>query len=166
MENTRLHRPAGRLRAPDAEPERPGLKDCNEEIRNVSDTSLKTVMIRLAAAAMTVSILAACAAQAPQAQSEATAEKTYSFEPWDGDGMDIPLARVEAHTSAENYTTLKNAIEYLLVYDLSAKRDRAQLASNLDGLTPREVIAKVKWGRGQMGDSGPGPARPNDTMDL
>ena len=139
----------------------------------MTDNTLKTAMIRLAGAVMAAAILAACAAQAPQPEPASQPEKSYSFEPWEGDGMDssleafeTSLARVKAHTSPENYTTLQNAIEYLLVYDLSAKRDRARLASNLDGLTPKEVIAKVQWGRQPMGDSTPGRSRANDTIDL
>ena len=78
-------------------------------------------------------------------------------EPWDGDGMDIPLdgssleafnkslERVKAHTSPSSYTTLVNAVEYLVVYDLSAKRDRTKLAANLDGMTGRQVVNMVSW---------------------
>ena len=125
-----------------------------------------TAVIRISAAALTVLFLVACAAQSPQPEPAPEAVKTYSFEPWDGDGMDIPLdgssleafetslARVKAHTSAENYTTLVNAIEYHLVYDLSAERDRAKLAANLDGMTPREVIDKVIWRKFESTGSG------------
>ena len=124
-----------------------------------------TAVIRISAAALTILFLVACAAQSPQPEPAPQAEKTYSVEPWDGDGMDIPLdgssleafetslARVKAHTSAENYTTLINAIEYHLLYDLSAERDRAKLAANLDGMTPREVVDKVIW-RNKSKESG------------
>lgn len=103
--------------------------------------------------------LSGCAtASSAQPSAEATSAPTAEpVEPWDGDGMDIPLdgssleafekslARVEAHTSPSTYTTLVNAIDYLLLYDLSAKRDKAKLAANLDGATGREVIDKVRW---------------------
>ena len=77
--------------------------------------------------------------------------------PLDGSSLEAfetSLARVKAHTSAENYTTLVNAIEYHLVYDLSAERDRAKLAANLDGMTPREVIDKVIWRKFESTGSG------------
>ena len=101
--------------------------------------------------------MAACAATPGQPGAEEEAARTYEFEPWDGDGMEIPLdgssleafetslARVKAHTSRASYTTLENAIEYLLVYDLAANRDRAMLAARLDGLTPYQVINQVGW---------------------
>ena len=108
---------------------------------------------------------AACSATPTQQEPEEEFVKSYEFEPWEGDGMEIPLdgssleafetslARVEAHTSPENYTTLVNSIEYLLVYDLAAKRDRAKLASHLDGLTPYQVLERVGWRRPAPGKS-------------
>ena len=89
--------------------------------------------------------------------SESVVEAVEPVEPWDGDGMDIPvdgssleafdqyLARVKAHTDPAHYTTLVNAIDYLLVYDLGAKRDKAKLVSRLDGLTGHQVVDKVSW---------------------
>jgi hypothetical protein len=103
--------------------------------------------------------LTACAttAPAPEPQAEPPVAEPIEIEPWDGDGMDIPLdgssleaferslARVEAHTTPSHYTTLVNAIDYLLVYDLGAKRDKTALASRLDGLTGHQVVDRVGW---------------------
>jgi hypothetical protein len=117
---------------------------------------------RLAAAMLLILLLTACSATPasnPPEQPAAVVAVEEAVEPWDGDGMDIPLdgssleafnkslARVKAHTNPSSYTTLVNAIEYLVVYDLSAKRDRTQLAANLDGLTGREVVNQVSWQR-------------------
>ena len=137
-----------------------------------------TGIIRLCGAVLCAMLLVACAAQTQQPEAPEPTEKTYSFEPWDGDGMEIPLdgssleafetslARVEAYTSPDEYTTLLNAIEYLLFYDLSAGRDRAKLASNLDGLTPNEVIAKVHWQRGNKGGGSNGPGASGSGVEL
>lgn len=77
------------------------------------------------------------------------------------DGMRIPvdgssleafeksLERIEKKTRKAEFTTLNNAIDYLLVYDLAAKRNRAKLAANLDGLTGEEIVAKVEWRKGK-----------------
>lgn len=109
--------------------------------------------------------LAACATAPEPAEPVAEPVKTYDFEPWEGDGMEIPLdgssleafetslARVQAHTSEANYTTLVNAIDYLLVYDLAAQRDRTRLASHLDGLTPYQVLDRVGWRKPAPGKS-------------
>ena len=68
--------------------------------------------------------------------------------PLDGsslDAWDASMARVKRHSTEANYTTLENAIDYLLVYDLEVRRDKKKLAAKLDGLTGYEVIARVKW---------------------
>jgi hypothetical protein len=124
-------------------------------------------LLRLAVVAAFTLVFAGCAsgpASTPDSAA-ATAEKVYEFEPWDGDGMEIPLdgssleafetsmARVQAHTSPENYTTLENAIEYLLLYDLSARKDKARLAQHLDGKTPYQVIDMVQWRKPAPGKS-------------
>lgn len=125
---------------------------------------MSKTLISLALTA-TLVLLAACAATPARQDAEEEVAKTYEFEPWDGDGMEIPLdgsdleafetsmARVEAHTSASNYTTLRNAIDYLIVYDLEIKRDRAKLAAKLDGLTPYQVLERVGWRRPPPGKS-------------
>ena len=103
-------------------------------------------------------LMAGCASQqTQQAVEESQAEPVNEIEPWDGDGMEIPMdgssleawdrsmARVKAHTSEANYTTLENAIKYLLVYDLQAKNDINNLITILDGMTGYEILARVKW---------------------
>jgi hypothetical protein len=68
--------------------------------------------------------------------------------PVDGSSLeafDRYMARVQAHTDPAHYTTLVNAFDYLLVYDLGAKRDKATLVSRLDGLTGNQVVDKVAW---------------------
>jgi hypothetical protein len=78
-------------------------------------------------------------------------------EQYGGDGMMIPLdgssleafesslASVQRHSSESKYTTLTNAIDYLLLYDLGAGGDRAKLAQSLDGMNGEQVIRRVSW---------------------
>jgi hypothetical protein len=87
----------------------------------------------------------------------ATAPTAEIADDYDGDGMEIPLdgtslaafdasmARVERHTSASNYKTLENAIEYLLVYDIAARGNKEKLVAKLNGLNGYQVIDKVGW---------------------
>ena len=116
-----------------------------------------------AIAATLALLLCACATSSGGTSSSNVAveqsPETVSVEPWDGDGMDIPLdgssveafdrsmARVQAYSSPADYLTLTNAIDYLLVYDLGAKRDKAILVARLDGLTGHQVVEKVSWRR-------------------
>lgn len=122
--------------------------------------------VRLVPAAIIAIYLTACstgpATNGPEASTAAnTAPAPEPIEPWDGDGMDIPLdgssleayerylARVKAHTTPAHYTTLVNSVEYLLVYDLGANRDKATLVSRLNGKTGHEVLDMVSWQRGK-----------------
>jgi len=111
----------------------------------------------LALAVFWTVFLSACAAAPaePGPQADAPQQVAEPIEPWDGDGMDIPLdgssleaferslARVQAHTSPSRYKTLTSAINYLLVYDLSARGNRANLAANLDGWTGNQIVDQV-----------------------
>lgn len=113
-------------------------------------------------------LLSGCATTAPQtAEPVAEPEPVMEIEPWDGDGMEIPLdgssmeawnrsiARVEAYSAEKNFITLENAIEYLLVYDLAAGMDMEKLIKRLDGLTGYQVLERVNWRRPAPGK---GPA--------
>jgi hypothetical protein len=115
-------------------------------------------MIRLLLATLFSTLfLAACAtAPAPDPAPEPEV-KEIPIEPWEGDGMDIPLdgssreafnaslARVKAHVTEAEYEGLLGAIDYLLIYDIPAKQDMDKLVPRLDGLTPKQIYNKVKW---------------------
>lgn len=71
--------------------------------------------------------------------------------PVDGSSLESferSLAAIEAETTAEEYSDLTNAFDYLLVYDLSAKHDRAKLAKSLDGLTGEQIVTKANSNQG------------------
>jgi len=141
--------------------------------------TMNQALTRLILAALVSLALGACAATPGQQEIiEEEPVKTYECEPWDGDGMDIPLdgssleafetslARVQAHTTPSNYTTLVNAIEYLLVYDLEIKRDRARLAAKLDGQTPYDVLQRVGWRKPAPGKSAAEKGAADATIDI
>ena len=68
--------------------------------------------------------------------------------PVDGTSLETfeeSLAEIKNKATAEEYQTLENAIQYLMVYDLSAKRDKAKLAANLNGQTGEEIVGRVRW---------------------
>ena len=99
-------------------------------------------------------------AEAPEQLADPEVTDTY-----EGDGMEIPLdgtsleawdasmARVKRHSTEASFTTLNNAIDYLLVYDLEVKRNKEKLVAKLDGLTGNEVVAKVGWRKPPPGTS-------------
>jgi hypothetical protein len=116
-----------------------------------------------------VFLLSACASTEPGKQETSNAQQDTQqaatpqgpdadvVELYNGDGMLMPLdgssleafnaslAKVERNTSTKSYTTLKNAIEYHLAYDLSVRQDRELLVKKLDGKTGYEIVEKVRW---------------------
>lgn len=115
--------------------------------------------------------LSACAATAPAEQPpEDAAEKAYEIEPWDGEGLDIPLdgssmeawnrsmARVKAHVTENEYLTLKRSVDFLLLYDLPSEGDKNKLIKRLDGQTGNEIIERVRWRLDPRGESKDKPA--------
>ncbi len=65
------------------------------------------------------------------------------------EAFDKSLEAIGKQATKAEFTTLNNAIDYLLVYDLSAKKNRARLAANLDGLTGEQILERVQWRKGE-----------------
>jgi hypothetical protein len=68
--------------------------------------------------------------------------------PFDGSSVDAfngSLEAIQEQSTEAEFTTLKNALDYLLVYDLAARRDPEVLYERLNGKTPADVIGMVKW---------------------
>ena len=143
-----------------------------KQIYSVACNALLTVCLVFTLGACSTVTEKNASSESENAPSESAIDRV---EPWDGDPMDIPmdgsseeafeasLARVEAHASPEQYTTLVNAIDYLLLYDLAAERNKQKLINRLDGLTAGEVIDKVAWrkpippgGLPEVPEEGPG----------
>jgi len=70
--------------------------------------------------------------------------------PVDGSSLESfekSLESIKSSAEAAEYKTLTNAIDYLLIYDIGARRDRAKLAQRLDGLTGEEIVNRAGWDR-------------------
>ncbi len=68
--------------------------------------------------------------------------------PVDGSSLEAfkeSLAKIKEVATEANYITLEGAIEYLLVYDIGAGRDKAKVAKNLDGQTGEQILSQVDW---------------------
>lgn len=71
--------------------------------------------------------------------------------PVDGSSLesfDQSLAAIKDQTTADEYANLTNAIDYLLVYNLSAKQDRAKLAQSLNGKTGEQIVNEANSNQG------------------
>jgi hypothetical protein len=133
-----------------------------------SDKRIFTAIIVLALLACTaVQAQSTDAGSTPDQAMDAEAAKpeAETAESFESDGMEIPidgsslgafeasLAEIKKHSNEADYTSLENAIGYLLVYDLAARRNREKLAASLDGLTGYEVMEKVGWRKPPPGKS-------------
>jgi len=61
------------------------------------------------------------------------------------EAFDKSLETIKSKAEKSEYDTLTGAIDYLLIYDLGARRDRARLAERLDGLTGEQIVNRVNW---------------------
>ncbi len=101
-----------------------------------------------ATAAATTTAAEVADAAASEAEGEAAELDPGMQIPVDGSSLEAfneSLAKIKEQAEEPNYISLEEAIKYLLVYDLSAGRDRAKLAKNLDGLTGDQIIERVAW---------------------
>ncbi len=107
------------------------------------------------ATAQTPANAGAAAASSPSEPGAGAQDKLAA--PEFGEGMRIPvdgtsldafeqsLATIKTKTTSAEYTTLINAIDYLMVYYIEAKRDRTKLAALLNGKTGEQIVGLVNW---------------------
>lgn len=53
------------------------------------------------------------------------------------------LEEIKETSTSNEYLSLEKSIQYLMFYDVAAKRDREKLAKRLDGMTGRQVVERV-----------------------
>lgn len=131
------------------------------KINNPTDATITAVVLAVAmmislplAAAPTDSLQPAGGAAESMADSvETTAEPERKY----SEGMYIPvngssleafndsLADIEKKATPAEFNSLKGAIDWLLMYDLSARGNRTRLAKNLDGQTGEQIMSQVSW---------------------
>lgn len=67
--------------------------------------------------------------------------------PLDGTSEDTftaGLERISKEGSEEDYRNVMSALDFLLFYDIGARRDKARLYSRLNGKTPEQILELVK----------------------
>ena len=76
-----------------------------------------------------------------------TSENTVMDQPMNGASLEdfnASLERVQKSASEADFKILNMALDWLLLYDLGARGDRATLYRRLDGNTPTQIIAKAR----------------------
>jgi len=58
--------------------------------------------------------------------------------------VDKTLQNIREKEGDKAYKRVKNAMQYIIYYDLSLRNDKEKLYKKLDGKTPEQIIAEVK----------------------
>jgi len=86
------------------------------------------------------------------AASEAEQEKTGLDIVMDGTSLEAwnqSMEEVRKVGGQADYARLQKAFDYLLAFDIGAKKNPEVLASRLNGLTGHQIIERVGYGRGR-----------------
>lgn len=73
-------------------------------------------------------------------------------EPLDGSSIETfkaGLENVDQNASEKEYRSLMSALDFLLFYDLGAKRDKAKLYARLNGKSPNDILNQVAGIKGK-----------------
>ena len=54
------------------------------------------------------------------------------------------MQNIREKEGGKAYNQLKNAMQYIMVYDLSVGNNKEKMYKKLDGRTPEQIIAKMK----------------------
>jgi hypothetical protein len=113
----------------------------------------KNLFITVCASSMTLFLVTACAEDASQESVTESAIKTSQqdatvmTQPVDfssPEAVETALQNIREKEGDKAYNTLKNAMQYIMVYDLSVGNNKEKLYKKLDGRTPEQIIAKMK----------------------
>ena len=105
----------------------------------------------IVAGVMAIFLLAACADEGKDIQTAKAAQTEEASSVMDQpvdfstpEKVEKSIQKVcdqESETACKN---LKNAMQYILMYDLSVGNDKDKMYKKLDGTTPNAIIAKMK----------------------
>ena len=90
----------------------------------------------------------------PGSEPEAAVEQAVSVMdvPLDGSSVEsftAGLTRVDEEATEDEYRKLMSALDFMLFYDVGARRNKARLYARLDGKTPNDILSSVAKNRSQ-----------------
>lgn len=117
----------------------------------------KKLLITFAAGSMTLFLITACAedssdentveSSSQNGQSSAQQDASLMNQPVDfssPEAVEKTLQDIRDKEGDKAYSQLDNAMKYLMVYDLSVSNNKEKLYEKLNGMTPEEIIAKMR----------------------
>jgi succinate dehydrogenase/fumarate reductase flavoprotein subunit len=117
---------------------------------------LKHIFISLATGTAALFLITACAEESAEStQTQATKTSVESNQqgasimqqPVDfstPEAVENTLQAIRDKEGDVTYTQVKNAMQYIMVYDLSVGNNEEKLHKKLNGRTPEQIIAKMK----------------------
>jgi len=103
-----------------------------------------------AAEALEAAQPAAAEASIPETLRHKDRAVTVMDTPLDGSSLETftaGLKRLDEEASETDYRRVMSSLDFLLFYDIGARRDKARLYSRLNGKTPNEIIQRVEDNR-------------------
>jgi hypothetical protein len=120
----------------------------------------KKLFISMSAATIAIFLVTACAEEANDASQATVAgsnidtnqppgqqDVTLMNQPVDfssPEAVEKTLQNIRDKEGDNAYKKITNAMQYLMVYDLSLRNNEEKLHKKLDGMTPEEIIAKMR----------------------
>ena len=123
------------------------ISACGPEDKGLQDKSPPDQGVQERPAIETEVATAPAARLVDQAEAEAAMERKL-----DGSSVEAfeeGLEQLKSKLSDRQFNSVTSAIEWMLFYDLSARRNKERLYSMLDGMTPTEIIERADKIRGQ-----------------
>ena len=133
------------------------IQDFKHQQTSKEQKMLKKLILTISAGIMTLFLIAACAEDSSEVGTkESTVENIQNPEQADAGVMNQPvdfstpeavemtlqnIREKEGDYAAEK---LENVMQYMLVYDLSVTNDKEKLYRKLNGMTPEEIISKMR----------------------
>ena len=116
----------------------------------------KNLFITISAGSLALFLVTACAEDTGETNQANTTATTAESDQQDATLMNQPvdfsspeavektLQNIREKEGGKAYNQLKNAIQYIMVYDLSVGNNKEKLYKKLNGRTPEQIIAKMK----------------------
>jgi len=114
---------------------------------------IKRLLISLSAGSLALVLITACAEDAtevvtgvedavPSEQSVSLMTQSVDFS--SPEAVEATMQNIREKEGDKAYTQLKNAMQYIMVYDLSVSNNEEKLYKKLNGRTPEQIISKMK----------------------
>ena len=115
---------------------------------------IKRLLTSLTAGSLALVLITACAEEATdiatsaedavESSEQSVSLMTQAVDFSSPEAVEATMQNIREKEGDKAYTQLKNAMQYIMVYDLSVSNNEEKLYKKLDGRTPEQIISKMK----------------------